>query len=50
MSRVSQENVEIVRCSYDAYVRGNLESARAAFDPAVEIYDHDCRTPVISGP
>jgi ketosteroid isomerase-like protein len=38
---MSQENVEIVRRSYDAYVRGDLESALAAFDPEIEIYDHD---------
>ena len=41
MSLVSQENVEIVRRSYDAYVGGDLESALAAFDPAVDVYDHD---------
>jgi len=38
---MSQQNVEIVRRCYDAYVRGNLESALAAFDPEIEIYDHD---------
>jgi ketosteroid isomerase-like protein len=38
---MSQENVEIVRRGYDAYVRGDLDSALAAFDPEIEIYDHD---------
>jgi ketosteroid isomerase-like protein len=33
--------VEIVRGGYDAYVRGDVESALAAFDPEIEIYDHD---------
>ena len=36
-----QENVEIVRRCYDAYGRGDLDSALAAFDPEIEIYDHD---------
>jgi ketosteroid isomerase-like protein len=38
---MSEENVEIVRRSYDAYLRGDLESALAACDPEIEIYDHD---------
>jgi ketosteroid isomerase-like protein len=38
---VSQENVEIVRQSYDALVRGDLGAALAAADPKIEIYDHD---------
>jgi len=38
---MSRENVEIVRRSYDAYVRGNLGSALAAFDPDVVACDHD---------
>jgi uncharacterized protein len=38
---MSQKNVEIVRRCYDAYVRGDLDSALAAFDPEIEIYDHD---------
>ena len=38
---MSKENVEVVRRSYDAYARGNLESALAALDPSIEIYDHD---------
>jgi ketosteroid isomerase-like protein len=38
---MSQENVEVVRRSYEAYVRGDLEGALAAFDPEVEAYDHD---------
>jgi ketosteroid isomerase-like protein len=42
---MSQENVEIVRRSYAAYVRGDLESALAAFDPEIEIYDHDIPDP-----
>ena len=38
---MSEENVEIVRRFYDAYVSGDLESALAAFDPEIEVYDHD---------
>ena len=38
---MSEGNVEIVRRSYDAYLRGDLESALAVCDPEIEIYDHD---------
>ena len=38
---MSQENVEIVRRSYDAYLSGEMESALAVCDPEIEIYDHD---------
>jgi ketosteroid isomerase-like protein len=38
---MSQENVEVVRRSYESYLRGDLEAALAAFDPEVETYDHD---------
>ena len=38
---MSQENVETVRRFYDAYERGDLDSAFTAFDPEVEAYDHD---------
>ena len=38
---MSQENVEIVRRSYEGYVRGDLEAALKAFDPEIEAYDHD---------
>jgi uncharacterized protein len=38
---MSQENVEIVRRSYNAYARGNMDSALTALDPEIEIYDHD---------
>src|SRR4051794_24672810 len=38
---MSQENVEIVRRGYEAYLRGDLEAGLAAFDPEVETYDHD---------
>jgi ketosteroid isomerase-like protein len=38
---VSEENVEIVRQSYEAYLRGDLEAALVAFDPQIEIYDHE---------
>jgi uncharacterized protein len=38
---MSQENVEVVRRSYEAYARGDLESALAALDAEIEIYDHD---------
>jgi len=33
--------VEIVRQSYDAFVRGDMEAVLAALDPDVEIHDHD---------
>jgi ketosteroid isomerase-like protein len=38
---MSQQNVETVRGFYDAYGRGDLESALAAFDANVVAYDHD---------
>src|SRR5690348_9646287 len=38
---MSQDNVEIVRGSYEAYVAGDMESALTALDPEIEIYDHD---------
>jgi ketosteroid isomerase-like protein len=38
---MSEENVEIVRRSYDAYGRGDLEAALVDLDPEIEIYDHD---------
>jgi ketosteroid isomerase-like protein len=39
MSQAS--NVDIVRNSYDAYARGDLEAALAVADPEIEVYDHD---------
>jgi ketosteroid isomerase-like protein len=36
-----QENVAVVRGFYDAFARGDLESALAVFDPEVVAYDHD---------
>ena len=38
---MSQENVEIVRRSYDAYTLGDIEGALAAIDPQIVIRDHD---------
>jgi ketosteroid isomerase-like protein len=38
---MSGENVEVVRGFYDAFARGDLESALAAFDPEVVAHDHD---------
>ena len=38
---MSQENVEIVRRSDDAYLRGDRRIALAAFDPDVVACDHD---------
>jgi ketosteroid isomerase-like protein len=38
---MSQDNVEVVRRSYEAYMRGDMEAALAAFDPMVETFDHD---------
>ena len=46
---MSEENVEIVRGSYDAYLRGDLESALAAFDPEIEATTTTYRTPVSTG-
>ena len=33
--------MELVHRSYEAYLRGDLEAALAAFDPEVETFDHD---------
>jgi ketosteroid isomerase-like protein len=33
--------LEIVRASYEAFLRGDLEAALAPIDPAIEIHDHD---------
>jgi ketosteroid isomerase-like protein len=38
---MSQENVEVVQRSYEAYLRGDLDAALAPLDPEIEIYDHD---------
>src|SRR4249920_2216447 len=38
---MSEENVEVVRRCYDAYLRCDLESALLAFDPEIEANDHD---------
>jgi uncharacterized protein len=38
---MSQENVEVVRRGYEAYERGDMESAFADLDPEIEVYDHD---------
>src|SRR2546423_9010052 len=38
---MSQENVEIVRRSYEAYALGDIEGALAAIAPQIEIRDHD---------
>ena len=38
---MSQENVEVVRGFYEAFARGDVESALAAFDPTIVAYDHD---------
>ena len=38
---MSRQNVEVVRGSYDALLRGELGAALTAIDPAIEIYDHD---------
>ena len=42
---MSQENVEIVRRSYDAYTLGDIEGALAAIDPQIVIRDHDMKRP-----
>ena len=38
---MSQENVELVRRSYEAYALGDIEGALAAIDPQVEVHDQD---------
>lgn len=38
---MSQENVEVVRLSYEAYALGDIEGALAAIDPEIVIQDHD---------
>jgi ketosteroid isomerase-like protein len=43
---MSQENVEVVRGFYEAFGRGDLELARAVFDPRIVAFDHDIPTPV----
>jgi ketosteroid isomerase-like protein len=35
---MSQENVELVRRSYEAFERGDLEEARKSVDPEMVIY------------
>ena len=42
---MSRENVELVRGFYEAFGRGDLESALAAFDPRVVALDHDVPDP-----
>jgi ketosteroid isomerase-like protein len=42
---MSQENAEVVRGFYEAFARGDLESALAAFDPEIVAYDHDIPDP-----
>ena len=42
---MAQENVEIVRGFYEAFGRGDLESALAAFDQEIVAYDHDIPDP-----
>ena len=38
---MSQKNVELVRASWEAAERGELEAGFAFYDPAIEIVDHD---------
>src|SRR5436853_7932194 len=40
-----QENVQVVRGFYEAFARGDLESALAAFGPEIVAYDHDIPDP-----
>ncbi len=46
---MAQENVEIERGFYEAFGRGDLESALAAFDQEIVAYDHDIPDPVSTG-
>jgi ketosteroid isomerase-like protein len=38
---MSEENVEILRAGYQAFQRGDLETALAFMDPEIRITDHD---------
>jgi ketosteroid isomerase-like protein len=38
---MSQENVELVRASWEAWERGDIGTAFAIYDRAIEILDHD---------
>ena len=38
---MSQGNVEVVRRSYEALARNDIEGALEAIDPQIEIHDHD---------
>ena len=38
---MSQENVEVVRASYQAFNAGDMEEAAADLDSGIEIVDHD---------
>jgi ketosteroid isomerase-like protein len=38
---MSQQDVEIVRASYQAFNTGDMAGALAAVDPGIEIVDHD---------
>jgi ketosteroid isomerase-like protein len=38
---MSQQNVELVRRRYEAFARGDIESALAMFHPDIQIEDHD---------
>jgi ketosteroid isomerase-like protein len=42
---MSHENVELVRGFYEAFGRGDLESALAVFDPRIVAFDHDIPDP-----
>ena len=38
---MSQENVDVVRASWEAWERGDAQATLAIYDPAIEILDHD---------
>jgi ketosteroid isomerase-like protein len=38
---MSQQNVNAVRASWEAWERGDVEATFAIYDPAIEIFDHD---------
>lgn len=52
LRRVSGRNVEIMRAGYEAFLRGDLESAFGVFAPDIEAYDDPKMVgePVYRGP
>jgi ketosteroid isomerase-like protein len=38
---ISNQNVELVQASWEAWERGDMEAVFAFYDPAIEVFDHD---------